>query len=219
MSTYDILFEEMISNPDNMTDLELFLIMHCNFPDFYKKICVTFFDRIIVPGLEMNINQYNKDNPSRQLVLKKPINPEAYLKKYYELYIYSGDLWPEGLSVQISSEAPNLGLMYGQAYQPALFPAKLATFLTDSFKTFPSANGISSNKDAAWYYYERAHRDLSSSAAIVEISREVSALNKGRAEIGPFANRYVQDMMEMVALVDQFFLNPGSEELPATNHE
>jgi hypothetical protein len=210
MTISNILFEEMIKNSDNLADLELFLYMRDNFHTFYKTYVCFFFERILTPGLEMSITQYNQDNPSHQLVLRKPKTPERYLTKgaESELGISSSTLWPKQLAVVIGSDIIDLQGMYGRVnFQTNdLSDSQIQDLKKVFIEKFPSTGYIWSNNECVCYNYGVAHRNLASSDAIMSIAREVVDLNRGVTARGSFADRYIQDMMEMVTLIDQFFL-------------
>ncbi|MDR1083847.1 MAG: hypothetical protein LBP22_03065 [Deltaproteobacteria bacterium] len=224
MTIPDILFAEMVKNPD---DLELFLKMHEAFPAFHRKTCLDFFNLIVTPGIEQKVIQYNSGHPGLGLSVRMPKNYDGYFNKAPDgsLFISPGtsSVWPEGIEVELASETYGLRNFYCQIWVPSakdmpasetFRPAFVSSLIKAFRETFPSTDSIGSNDCGAWFYYGGAHRNLFLPEAAMAVSLEVANFKNGRTEPGPFAARYIQDVIDLVDLVDKFFCQTATGDGP-----
>jgi hypothetical protein len=207
----DFIFREMMKNPDDLGDMELFLDLHNGFEGFYRNVCIEFCNRVLVSALKKSIEHYNQANPERNLNLRPWKRTALCLGKNAESELtLTNSYWPTPYVLGLGSDAWNLASMYIQLSVQAANDNEqngLSSFAADSMKksfaTLPQAVSISNNETNVWFYYNGHYRNLRSQEAMLPLMADVALFNKNQDSSQPFAAQYVNDLMTAVAFIDQ----------------
>ncbi|MDR2349397.1 MAG: hypothetical protein LBF41_02060 [Deltaproteobacteria bacterium] len=207
MEEINLTLKTMTRNVGVNMNLENFLDLHFDFERNHKIILKTFYNEIIAGETEKILRCRDQTFPAKKHELIPLADPSDCFKQWTSFDIVERTVWPPGLSVQLGSDTINLHNMYAQihARKPLVFTEAGQNRLKNKFRDFLNKKTIFASSECVSLIYDAECLDLNTKENTLKTIRDhATYATRGNAEGCAFAKIFINDLVSIVQIVDDF---------------